>query len=96
MKMITFEYGAMSSRYSCEAENKLTAYVTMCIHFNNNNHLIALYSPEECRKDQWLNPSGKVSERLDEIFGGDGAFDEYVECYIEEISECYKTIKQLI
>jgi hypothetical protein len=93
-----FEYGAMSSRYSCEAENKLTAYVTMCLYFNRSNHLIALYAPEEIKEDSWLNPYGKVAERLDEIFMGAGGmnFDEYVDEHIDEIRECYKMIKQII
>lgn len=50
-ELITFEYGAMSSLYSLQAENKLTAYVAMCIHFGRNNHLIALYEPKELVKD---------------------------------------------
>lgn len=92
-----FEYGAMSSRYSCEAENKLTAYVTMCLHYQSSNHLIALYAPEEIKDDSWLNPCGRVSERLDEIFvkASGTNFDNYVKSHIEEIRECYKTIKQL-
>lgn len=95
--MTTFEYGAMSSRFSCEAENKLTAYVTMVLHFGSNNHLIALYEPKEIIKDDsWLSITGQVSGRLDEIFGGENAFDKYVESYIEEIRACYKTIKRLI
>ncbi|GHU97354.1 hypothetical protein FACS1894156_8900 [Bacteroidia bacterium] len=49
------------------------------MHFGSSNHLITIYEPEELRKDIWLNPLGKVAERLDEIFGGEGAFDKYVE-----------------
>jgi 16S rRNA G527 N7-methylase RsmG len=95
--MTTFEYGAMSSKFSCEAENKLTAYVTMILHYDSNNHLIALYEPKEIIKDDsWLSITGQVSERLDEIFGGENAFDKYVESHIEEIKACYKTIKRLI
>jgi len=93
--MTTFEYGVMSSKYSCEAENKLTAYVAMCLHYDRNNHMIAIYAPEECKKDSWLNPFGQVSKRLDEVFGGEGAFDKYVDSHIEEIRTCYKSIKQL-
>ena len=94
--LITFEYGAMSSRYSLQAGNKLTAYVAMVCHFGHNNHLIALYEPKEIVKnDSWLNPLGYVSERLDEIFGGEGSFDKYVDEHIEEIREAYSTIKQI-
>ena len=95
-KLVTFEYGAMSSRYSLQAESKLTAYVTMVAHFGNNNHMIALYEPQEIVKnDSWLNPLGYVSKRLDEIFGGEGSFDKYTDEHIEEIREAYKTIKQI-
>lgn len=95
--MITFEYGVMSSKYSCEAENKLTAYVTMCLHYDRNNHMIALYEPKEIVKDDaWMDITGKVKDRLDEIFGGENAFDKYVESHVEEIRACYKTIKQLV
>lgn len=102
-KMITFEYGAMSSKYSLKAENKLTAYATMVYHFGCNNHLIAIYSPEEYKQDQWLNLFGVVSERLHEVFGGipedypeNDAFDKYVDEHIEEIKACYNTIEQII
>lgn len=95
-KIVTFEYGAMSSRYSLQAESKLTAYVAMVAHFGNNNHMIALYEPQEIVKnDSWLNPLGYVSERLDEIFGGEGSFDKYVEEHIDEVREACKTIKQI-
>lgn len=95
--MTTFEYGAMSSRYSLEAEDKKTAYAAMVYHFGRNNHLIALYEPEEIVKnDSWLNPFGQVAERLDEIFGGEGSFDKYVKEHIEEIRTAYHTIKQIV
>nr|WP_319265367.1 hypothetical protein [uncultured Draconibacterium sp.] len=61
--MITFEYGAMSSKYQIEAENKLTAYVAMIAHYGQNNHLIAVYEPKEIIKDDgWMNPLGAVSK----------------------------------
>lgn len=90
-----YEYGAMSSRYQLEAKNKLTAYATMCAHFQSSAHLIAIYLPIECKKDSWLNPMGQISERLDEIFGGKDSFDKYFDDNIEEIKECYNSIKQL-
>ena len=90
------EYGAMSSKYSIEADNKLTAYVGMVVHFGRSAHLIAIYAPEECCADSWLNPFGKIAARLDEIFGGEGAFDKYADEHIEEIKAAVKTIKQLI
>lgn len=91
-----FEYGAMSSRYSIEAEDKRTAYAAMVWHFGRSNHLIALYEPKEIVKnDSWLNPFGHVAARLDEIFGGDGAFDKYVEEHFEEIKAALDTIEVL-
>lgn len=91
------EYGAMSSRYSIEADNKLTAYCAMVLHFNRSAHLIAIYSPEECEKDSWLNPfTGKIAARLDEIFGGDGEFDRYLAEHEDEIKAAYESIEQLV
>jgi len=93
---VTYEYGVMSSKFSCVAENKLTAYVTMCMHYDSQAHLLVIYSPEECKKDCWMSITGKISDRLDEIFGGVGSFDEYVKNHIEEIRACYKSIKRLV
>lgn len=91
----TFEYGAMSSKFSCEAENKLTAYAAMVYHYNRSAHLVALYT-EECKPDSWLTFEGRISERLDEVFGGEGSFDKYVEDHIEQIKACMKSIQRLI
>ena len=96
LKIQTYEYGAMSSRYSIEADNKLTAYAGMIAHFGRNNHLIALYEPQDIVKnDSWLNPLGQVAKRLDEIYGGEGSFDKYVEEHLDEIREAMDTIKVL-
>ena len=95
-EMKTFEYGSMSSKFSCQAENKLTAYVTMCVHYDRGAHLLVIYSPEESKSDEWTNLTGKISARLDEIFGGPGAFDKYVEENGPAIAACYKTIKRLV
>ncbi len=91
-----YEYGAMSSKYSCEAEIKLTAYATMCIHFNRSSHLIAIYAPESSKQDSWLSIDGKVAERLDEIFGGPGSFDKYIGDHEAEIGACCESIKRLV
>ena len=94
--LIKFEYGAMSSKYSLLAYNKLTAYATMVCHYNTANHLVALYEPNEIVKDDsWMSFTGKVSDRLDEIFGGEGSFDKYIDQHLQEIKECYKTIKKI-
>jgi hypothetical protein len=86
----------MSSKYSCKAENKLTAYATMCMHYHRSPHLVAIYSPVESKTDSWLSITGQISDRLDEIFGGVGSFDKYIEANIEEVRACYKSIKKLI
>ena len=95
-ELITFEYGAMSSKYSCKAANKLTAYATMVAHYDRQAHLLIIYSPIESKEDQWANFTGQISERLDEIFGGVDSFDNYFGDHIEEIKACYKSIKKLV
>ena len=90
-----YEYGAMSSKYKLKAKNKLTAYVAMVMHYDRSAHLLVIYSPEECKQDGWFNPMGKISARLDEIFGGEDSFDKYVKDNINEIMECYRTIEQI-
>ena len=96
--MKVYEYGAMSSKYSCKAENKLTAYVTMCLHFDNQANVLVIYSPKECKKDSWINFNGKILARLDEIFIKNSSmdFDKYIKSHTEEIKACYKTIKRLL
>ena len=93
---MVIEYGAMSSKYSIEAENKLVAYFAMCLHFGHNAGIIVIYSPEECKKDSWLNLDGDIMPQLDEIFGGDGAFDRFAKEHAEEIRAAYRSIKQLV
>ncbi len=93
---MVIEYGAMSSKYSIEAENKLAAYFAMCLYFGHNAGMIAIYSPEECKADSWLNPAGDIMPQLDKIFGGDGAFDRFAKEHAEEIRAAYGTIKQLL
>ncbi len=86
----------MSSRYALYATDKLTAYAAMLLHFGKSSHLIALYEPEDVVKDdQWLNPFGAISARLDEIYGGKGSFDRYFEAHKEEITKAYDTIEQI-
>lgn len=96
MEEIKYEYGAMSSRFSLKAKNKLTAYATMVVHYKQSPHLVAVYSPEESKEDSWISFDGKCSERLDEVFGGVDCFNKYIENNLEEIRECYKTIKRIV
>ena len=92
-----FEYGAMSSRFCITADNKLTAYSAMAIHFNNNANLIALYEPEEVVKfDSWFDPTSKNIDRFFNLFGGEDKFHQYVELNLEDIRAAYKSITQIL
>lgn len=91
-----YQYGAMSSKYELEAENKLTAYATMILHYNDSAHLVAIYEPIESKEDSWMSFTGQISERLDEIFGGKDSFDKYLNKNIESIKKCYKSIKKIV
>lgn len=92
---MVYEYGAMSSKYSIEADDKLTAYAGMIVHFGGNAAMIAIYSPEECKEDSWLFAS-PIDKRLDEVFGGDGTFFKYLDEHMDEIKTAIQSIKQLI
>ncbi len=95
-KMITFEYGAMSSLYSLEAENKLTAYCAMIGHYTTSAHMLVVYEPKDLVKDDnWTDFSGQISARLDEIFGGAGSFDKYYSENIALIKAAYSSKKRL-
>ena len=94
---MTYEYGAMSNKYSIEADNKLTAYAAMIIQFNSLPQLIAIYSPKESvENDSWLMRTNDLQQRLDEIFGGEGEFSKYLLEHSNEIKEACKTIKKLV
>ena len=94
--MENYEYGAMSSKFSLKAENKLTAYATMVFHYGRSAHLMVIYSPQSAKEDSWTNITGQISKRLDEIFGGENSFDKYVSSHIKEIKACCASIKQLV
>lgn len=91
--MTTYKYGVMSGRYELVAENKLTAYAVMVLHYQGNAHMVVIYTPEECGKDSWMDPTGQISERLDDVFGGKNSFDEYIKDNPEKIKACYDSIK---
>jgi len=91
-----YEYGAMSTKFKLVAKNKLTAYAAMVLHYQSNAHMVVIYTPEESKQDSWTNITGQISERLDEVFGGDDSFDKYLEKNIEEVEECYKTIEKVV
>ena len=98
IESIRFEYGAMSSKYAVYAYNKLTAYCAMYIHFGNVANLIMLYEPKDIvKQDVWTCfDKGTFSERLDEIFGGPGSFERYLETHNDEIQEAMKSIVKLV
>ena len=96
MENTIYKYGAMSSRWQLEAPDKFTAYATVVCHYNQSAHMVVVYEPIECKEDSWCSFDGKISERLDEIFGGKDSFDKFVESNIEQIKVCYKSIKRLI
>lgn len=95
-QMTTYEYGAMSSRFSLQASNKLTAYAAMVYHYDRSAFALVIYEPEEAKEDSWTSFDGKIAARLDELFGGEGAFDKYVEEHIDEVKACMDTIKRLV
>lgn len=95
-KKIIFEFGAMSSRFRLQAENKFTAYAAMVLHFYSDPHLVALYEPEDLAKqDSWLMHT-PVEPRLDEIFGGKGSFMKYLREHEEEIKEAFQNVEKII
>lgn len=90
------EYGAMSSRFRCTADSKLTAYVVALMHYGISNYMVMLYEPKEAvEQDQWFNLTGKIAARLDEIFGGEGSVDKYVEEHADAIRAAYETIERI-
>lgn len=91
-----YEYGAMSSRYSLQADSKYAAYAAMVVHYNQSAHLIAIYAPEESKSDSWLTFDGKISDRLDEIFHEVGGFDKYVSENKEAVLKAHDTIKRIV
>jgi hypothetical protein len=42
-----------------------------------------------------VKPFGKISNRLDEIFGGEGSFDNYLKTNIDQIREAYESIETI-
>ena len=58
---VPYEYGAMSSKFRLYATNKLTAYATMVLHYNQSNHLVVIYKPESSKEDMWTSFTGQVS-----------------------------------
>lgn len=95
-EVIPYEYGIMSYRYILWASNKLTAYATMVFQYQQSAHMIIVYSPETTQDDIWANPTGEIAQRLDEIFGGEGAFDDYLKNHVLEIEACYHTIERIV
>lgn len=92
---IEYRFGAMSSEYKVVSDNKLVAYAAMAYYYGESAHMVAIYAPESSKKDSWLDPLGRISERLDEIFGGEGSFDSFVEVNSLVISKCLNEIEEI-
>ncbi|MDX5586531.1 MAG: hypothetical protein QNK20_16715 [Aureibaculum sp.] len=90
-----YEYGAMSSKFQLTCNNKLTAYSAMVVHYENQINMVIVYEPKECKDDNWFNMGGDTEKMLDNIFGGDGAFNDYIKKYKDDIVKAYNTIKRI-
>ena len=95
-KTVTYEFGIMSNKHSIKSKDKLTAYAAMVVQYMNNPNMIAIYSPEEAKKESWMNIDGTTDKKLDAIFGGEGSFEKYLYENIDEIKACLKTVKKLV
>lgn len=96
MAKIIFEFGVMSNRYKLQAENKLSAYAAMVLFYKDNPRMVAIYKPQDLAKqDSWLF-SNPVETRLNEIFGGKGAFFKFMDEHKQEIKEVFQTIEKII
>lgn len=96
--MITFSYGigTTDNNFTCQAEDKLTAYAAIILQFERLAHLVILYSPDEIvDNDQWFSPDGMIEEKIDALFGGDGAFELYFKDNKEKIQQCFDTITRI-
>lgn len=94
--LTTYEYGAGSSKFRLFADNKLTAYAAMILHYGDNAGVLVLYAPES-KVPEWSIFNGSdVAERVDKVFGGPGEFLNYIEMNKPEIEKCYNTIERLV
>ncbi len=94
--MLKIEFGAMSSKYSIECSDKLVGYAVILMQFANSPGMVAIYSPEECKNDSWMNFEGKTEELIQPLYSEHGGFESFLKAHIEQIKECRKTIKQIV
>lgn len=97
-KVVAYEYGAVGSKFRLLAANKLTAYATMVVHYHKIAGLLVVYSPVESKDDMLcLAPINyvEVGERMDEMFGGEGSFFQYIESQQAEINKCLDTVERI-
>ena len=94
--MQKYEYGAGSSRFKLEATTKFIAYAAMCVHYQEQANLLVIYEPEESKKDCWFDFTGNSMNKIDEIYGGKGEFEKFLQGNVQEIRESVKTIKRLV
>lgn len=88
------EYGIMSSKWSIEADDKLTAYATILISQNRRAGLVVIYN-EELKSDNWAF-ADDLEKRVGEIFGGSPSdFHHFVNTHKNEIRKAFETIKNL-
>ena len=86
-----YEYGAMSSRYSLEAENHLVAISAMLLHYGRSNHLVVVYQPKDV--PAWFSFDGRISARLEEIFGGD--VEDFIKNNDGAVKAAYRSIQEV-
>lgn len=91
--MKTYKFGAMSTVYSLEAPSNLVAIASMIYHYDRSAHLVVVYEPKGL--PSWVNLTGKISDRLDEIFSEYEGFDKFIENHIEPIKSAMKTIREV-
>ena len=86
------EYGIMSTKWEIEADNMLTGIAVIVLSVPNAANAMVIYSPKDAPKFAF---SDNLEARLDEIYGGEGCFEKYLESHKTEIRECYLTRKEL-
>ena len=93
---LKIEYGAGSSKYSIECEDKFVGYCAILLHYANSPGAVVIYSPEELKKDSWVSFSGKTDENIAVLFKKFGGFEPFIKGHITEMRTAYKTIKKLV
>lgn len=93
IEMTKYKYGVMSSVFTLEAPDNLTAIAAMIFHYSRQPHMVVVYEPKDV--PVWCNFTGKTSARLDEIFQERGGFDKFVTDNIGPIKSAMNTIVRI-